>query len=99
MAQARWLQEDFDGAEALFREAIDIRRAVYDAGHHMLQASHSRLGMLLAGAGRWESAEEFLGEAARTAASSYGVDHPATARARALWAECLVELGRREEAE
>lgn len=99
IAQARWYQSDFDGAEALFREAIDIRRNVYEEGHHMIQASLVRLGQLLAHAGRWGSAEEFFGESARTAASTYGTDHTATARAHALWAECLVELGRHAEAE
>jgi len=99
IAQARWFQNDFDGAETLFREAIAIRRTVYGPDHHMLQASLTRLGQILTHVGRWESAEEFFGENARTAATTYGLEHPATARARALWAECLVELGRHAEGE
>lgn len=99
IAQARWLQSDFDGAEKLFREAIAIRRTVYGEEHHMLQASLSRLGQLLAHVGRWEGAEEFYSECVRTASSTYGPEHPAAARARGLWAACLVELGRHAEAE
>jgi len=99
IAMARWLQADHEGGETLFREVLDIRRTVYPPSHHMVLASFTMAGRLMAEARRWGSASEFFEEAARLTAAEYGDRHSSTARARALLGQSLFEQGLLAESE
>jgi len=73
---------DAASAEALFREALDIRLASHDAGHWRIAEAQGMLGEALTARGRFDDAERLLQESLRTLREVRPLEDPVVLRAR-----------------
>jgi len=85
-------------AEALHREALDLRRKYLPAGHPDLSQSLNNLGILLNETGRLPEAEPLLREAVAIRREKFGTDANVTQRSAGPLAWNLERTGRKEEA-
>jgi hypothetical protein len=71
---------DLDGAEALYREALEARREVLGDRHPDTLSSINNLGALLKDKGGLDGAQVLLAEAVAGAREVLGAEHPHTKR-------------------
>jgi serine/threonine-protein kinase len=88
-----------DRAEAMFRETLAIRRALYGERHHLVAASLTSLGNFLDIARRREEAEPLLREAVAMLRATYPDGHPQLASTLKSWGIVLEHLKRFPEAQ
>jgi serine/threonine protein kinase/predicted negative regulator of RcsB-dependent stress response len=99
IAHARWMQGDLEAAEAKLRQAIPIYRQVYGSDSRTLAYYLLNLGQLLRDREKHDEALPFFEEGHRIRTAAVGEDHVIAAQSNALLGQCLVNLGRFEEAE
>ena len=92
-AELRFLVGDPDGAEQLFREALEIRRATIGEHHPDFATSLGCLAGLLAHKGRYDEAEANLRQAHAIRLEVFGEQHPETVRGRNELARLLRRKG------
>jgi len=93
---AQWRGES-DRAEAMFREALEIRREVFGSRHPVVAESLNDLATMLDGVGRRAEAEPMLRDAVDLLRAAYPDGHPRLASALRHWAFVLQRLGRMPE--
>lgn len=98
IARARFEHGNVEGAVETFREAIEVRRKVYEPGHHLVGASILTVGLLLEKAGRYEQALPFLKELADAPPRTPDGDRTLSPSIVRALVSCLEHLGRLDEA-
>ena len=82
LGRLRLRSGDAASAEALFREALDIRLVSHDAGHWRIAEAQGMLGEALTARGKFEDAERLLQESLRTFQEVRSPQDPVVQRAR-----------------
>lgn len=102
MGNLAYLLEDLgqiSEAAAMYRRSIEIRRAAEGANDPETWSTMNNLGMLLIAGGQPEKAEPLFVELLAMCDTSLPTDHYYTALFRNNYAECLIALGKLEEAQ
>ena len=79
-------------AEALYRQALEIRRKTLPPKHPHIAHSLLGLGQLLTARGKPQEAEPMLKEAVEIRRAALPKGHPEIGEAEKAWAECLAKV-------
>ena len=99
LAQILLLTEEFEEAEPLVREILAWCDAKLEPSNGLSLLAQRIHGNLLVLQGNAAEAEPILWAAVRSASDAFGEQNRATVGAKILYARCLTDLGRYEEAE
>lgn len=98
LSEIRRLQGNFEEAEQLSRQALEMWRKHGAASPQSLARSLDNQAEILHELGRYEAAEPLYRESLDLRRSSLGEDHPLTAESQAHYALLLKNMGRPQEA-
>jgi tetratricopeptide (TPR) repeat protein len=98
---AGWLVEagDYEGAEPLLRDALEMNQRLYDPDHADIAITQTGMALLFLRTGRAAAALEMAQAAFESLAESYGPEHWRTAWALATQGASMAQLSRYREAE
>jgi serine/threonine-protein kinase len=90
---------EYAAAEPLYRESIEIFRAVLGPGHYHVAVAANNLALLLNDTGRYDEAEKLSREALAIRRQVFGERHPAVVTGLNNLGQLCVVMGRYAEAE
>ena len=99
LARCRQRAEDFEAAEACYRQAIEIREHTFGADAPESTVLHHDLGVMMLVAGSVERAPEELRETHDRRRGAHGADHDYTITTGYALGAALLRLGQHVEAE
>ena len=89
-------QGQWQEAEQMYREALEVQRRVLGLEHLDTLASMHSLGVVLRDQGKWQEAEEMLGEVLELMFTALGSEHPWIWESRSDTAQVLVMRDRHD---
>jgi len=99
LAALHWVGRDFERAERLFREVLDVRRRTLGDSHPRTLKTHGSLALVYEASGRFDEAIRLHRETLRVRHAVHGERHPFSLRSAGNLAVALTRAGQYEEAE